>query len=95
MQLMPGSTDWHCRRDSGRVVPVDLICHSGCCKCAGFGWESDVLACPYLIPGGWLSVASPAACCQAAPAVLGADASQVVLPLVTGGIGLLTVFRQL
>ena len=27
---------------------------------------------------------------EAAPAVLGADASQVVLPLVTGGIGLLT-----
>ncbi|CAE7562925.1 unnamed protein product [Symbiodinium sp. CCMP2456] len=43
----------------------------------------------------WISSAAVAAASvQAAPAVLGADASQVVLPLVTGGIGLLTVWQE-
>ena len=43
----------------------------------------------------WVSTAAAAAAAsQAAPVVLGADASQVVLPLVTGGIGLLTVWQE-
>ncbi|CAE7219843.1 unnamed protein product [Symbiodinium natans] len=50
------------------------------------------------IPQEWspwiTSAAAAAASVQAAPAVLGADASQVVLPLVTGGIGLLTVWQE-
>ncbi|CAJ1449638.1 unnamed protein product [Effrenium voratum] len=50
------------------------------------------------IPKEWMPWVSTAAAAtvsaQAAPAVLGADASQVVLPLVTGGIGLLTVWQE-
>ena len=43
----------------------------------------------------WLGSCTAAACAaQAAPSLLGADASQVVLPLVTGGIGLLTVWQE-
>eukprot|EP00913_Durusdinium_trenchii_P032365 g30305.t1 len=35
-----------------------------------------------------------AATAQASPSILGPDASQVILPLVTGGIGLLTVWQE-
>lgn len=31
---------------------------------------------------------------EASPSILGPDASQVILPLVTGGIGLLTVWQE-
>lgn len=43
----------------------------------------------------WVTGATVAAAAsQGAPVVLGPDASQVVLPLVTGGIGLLTVWQE-
>ena len=50
------------------------------------------------IPEQWRSwvgtAAAAAATSQAAPSVLGTDAAQVILPLVTGGIGLLTVWQE-
>lgn len=43
----------------------------------------------------WVTTAGVAAAtAQASPSILGPDASQVILPLVTGGIGLLTVWQE-